>query len=237
VAFPDDVRIEILLACKRCCAICHNFCGLKIELHHIRLASEGGTDTYENCIPLCFNCHADMRSYDHKHPKGTKYTAKELLRHRDAWFESVRTVGGPALEPEYAAADRSMLDEIRHILPWDRSVVFLREHNFAYEFSAQSLTVFDEFCDRCKDPAFEFFDADLEAHRSQFISALNRFLSNVGQYTSGQSAGCLGVGRQWTHADRPRFDREVESLQDSASDAANQYDALIRVAKRKLAAR
>ena len=31
-----------------------------MELHHIKQVAYGGEDTFENCIPLCFDCHADM---------------------------------------------------------------------------------------------------------------------------------------------------------------------------------
>ncbi|MFA6008501.1 MAG: HNH endonuclease [Desulfobacteraceae bacterium] len=81
--FLPKVKEDVIVACGRCCAICHKFCGLKIEVHHIIEESNGGENKFENAIPLCFDCHADMRSYDHKHPKGNKYTDSELLRHRD----------------------------------------------------------------------------------------------------------------------------------------------------------
>ena len=45
-----------------------------MELHHIRQKADGGEDTFENCIPLCFDCHADMRKGDPKHPKGKRYS-------------------------------------------------------------------------------------------------------------------------------------------------------------------
>lgn len=71
------------------CCICHRFCGLKMELHHVDQVSAGGADTFANCIPLCLDCHADMRSYDSAHPKGTKYTPGELRAHRDRWYARV----------------------------------------------------------------------------------------------------------------------------------------------------
>lgn len=85
-SFSEPVKAQALKACGRCCCICHKFCGIKMECHHIKHASEGGSDDFDNCIPLCLDCHADMKSYDHKHPKGTKYTRKELKAHRDAWY-------------------------------------------------------------------------------------------------------------------------------------------------------
>ena len=78
-----------MVACGRGCCICHKFCGIKVECHHIVQPEDGGPDTYENCIPLCFDCHADVGHYSDKHPKGTKYTPTELRLQRDRWYKMV----------------------------------------------------------------------------------------------------------------------------------------------------
>ena len=90
MSFPDKVVVAALTACERRCCICHKFCGTKIELHHIKQKADGGEDAFENCIPLCFDCHADMGQGDPRHPKGKRYSAKELIQHRDNWYEKVR---------------------------------------------------------------------------------------------------------------------------------------------------
>ena len=90
MGFPQSVSDAALAACGRRCCICHKFCGTKIELHHIIQVADGGEDTLENCIPLCFDCHADMGRADPRHNKGKKYSEKELIIHRDNWYKSVR---------------------------------------------------------------------------------------------------------------------------------------------------
>lgn len=40
-----------------------------MEIHHIKAKGDGGEDTFENAIPLCFDCNAIVRQYDPKHPK------------------------------------------------------------------------------------------------------------------------------------------------------------------------
>ena len=90
MSFPPDISKRVLIDCGRSCSICHKFCGTKIELHHIIPRAKDGEDSYENCIPLCFDCHADVRAYDPTHPKGKKYTEKELKGHRDAWYAKVK---------------------------------------------------------------------------------------------------------------------------------------------------
>lgn len=85
--WPNSIREEALVACRRRCCLCHKFCGSKIELHHIEAEGLGGLSTFENCVPLCFDCHAEVGHYNPKHPKGTKYSPTEVRRHRDEWFK------------------------------------------------------------------------------------------------------------------------------------------------------
>lgn len=87
--WPVKVKESALLACARRCCICHRFCGRNIELHHIEQESDGGKSSLENCIPLCFDCHAEAGHYNPLHPKGTKYSSAELIKHRDNWFHAV----------------------------------------------------------------------------------------------------------------------------------------------------
>lgn len=61
MSFSPDVAEQALLDSSRHCCLCHRFCGVKIELHHIVQRAEDGADTYDNCIPLCFDCHAEVK--------------------------------------------------------------------------------------------------------------------------------------------------------------------------------
>jgi hypothetical protein len=103
--WPRRVKDEVLVACGRHCSICHRFCGVKIELHHIEAESDGGASDVANCIPLCFDCHADVGHYNPRHPKGTKYSPAELRGHRDRWF-SLRERVDAAMESN----DRKVTD-------------------------------------------------------------------------------------------------------------------------------
>jgi len=77
----------LLVACHRRCCVCHRFCGVKMEIDHIIPLGEGGPSTRENGIPVCFECHAEIHSYNVDHPRGRKFRAEELRKHRDQWFE------------------------------------------------------------------------------------------------------------------------------------------------------
>ena len=85
MSFSEYIKAIALSACDRHCCICHKFCGLKMELHHIKQKADGGEDTLDNCIPLCFDCHADMGGVNPRHPKGNSYSETELRIHRDKW--------------------------------------------------------------------------------------------------------------------------------------------------------
>ncbi len=90
MSFPKDVVDAALVASGRCCCICHKFCGVRIETHHIRPTSKGVDDSFENCIPLCFDCHAEVEHYNDQHPRGRKFSESELRKHRDEWFLRVK---------------------------------------------------------------------------------------------------------------------------------------------------
>lgn len=62
-----------------------------MEVHHIKQEALGGANTYENAIALCFDCHADAGHYNPKHPRGTKFSPKELENAKNQWVEMVRT--------------------------------------------------------------------------------------------------------------------------------------------------
>jgi hypothetical protein len=96
MAFDPAVVEDLLVKSARSCCLCRQFKGQKLEIHHIDQSADGGGDTADNGIPLCFDCHADVASYNDKHPRGRKYRPGELKRLRDDWFELVASgkIGG-----------------------------------------------------------------------------------------------------------------------------------------------
>lgn len=90
MGFPQEKVSELLAQCHRRCCICHRFCGVKMETDHIVPQAEGGADDIENAIPVCFECHAEIHSYNDKHPRGRKFRSEELRRHKEQWLEICR---------------------------------------------------------------------------------------------------------------------------------------------------
>ena len=88
------------LRSKRQCCVCHNFGGRDVEVHHIKPEADGGPNTLANAIVLCFKCHSEAGHYNSRHPKGSKYSPQELLRHRDAWWAYCDSNFEPSLRPD-----------------------------------------------------------------------------------------------------------------------------------------
>jgi len=91
MGFPVDVRTKVLIRCARICCLCFKQCGTKIEVHHIEQEADGGANTESNALPVCFDCHAEVGSYNTRHPKGTKYRGDELRARRDAIYKLVES--------------------------------------------------------------------------------------------------------------------------------------------------
>lgn len=87
MAFNRDEVSALLSQCHRRCCICHRFCGVKIETDHIVPQDDGGSDEIDNAIPVCFECHAEIHSYNDKHPRGRKFQPEELRLHKAQWLK------------------------------------------------------------------------------------------------------------------------------------------------------
>lgn len=81
----DKVKEEIFLKCKRYCSICRKYKGRTIEIHHIVPRHKGGSDDFDNLMPVCPNCHEGV-SYNPEHPRGSKFRESEQKRIRDEFY-------------------------------------------------------------------------------------------------------------------------------------------------------
>lgn len=91
---------KLLVLCHRRCCVCHRYCGIKIELHHIQPTEDGGDDSIENAIPLCFECHAEVQLYNDAHPRGRKFRPDELRGHKEQWLKICGESPGALLMPQ-----------------------------------------------------------------------------------------------------------------------------------------
>jgi len=104
MGFSKKIKENILVASARHCCICHRYKGIKIEVHHIIPKEQGGNDSFENAIALCYDCHSDVGHYNVKHPRGAKLSIDELKKHKTAWLEIVKNNKIPQKEVNYIHA-------------------------------------------------------------------------------------------------------------------------------------
>ena len=219
--------------------------------------ADGGEDTYENCIPLCFDCHAEVRAYDPKHPKGRRFTASELRGHRDRWYEKVRNSQGIVTAPDYLEIDQELFARIREILPSTGVIALLRRQDYFGTFRLEDHGPLHEFVIYCETPEFEFLDADLESLRGELEGHIIKFLSLIGQYTfplrTNPEFNRIAIldsqliqDIAYKARDEEHFKELVEKheehinrvgreLNSLADEICRTYDELVRLGRRKLA--
>lgn len=105
----EDIVAEVLAKSARHCCVCRQFLPLSIQVHHIIERSDGGTDDFDNLIPVCIQCHG----YIHTIPQMTrKFTTKEQKKCRDDVYEMVSVGKLPASR----AMTRNELEVVSSIL-------------------------------------------------------------------------------------------------------------------------
>jgi len=96
MTISDEIASEVLSKSARHCCVCRNFLPLKIQVHHIREQSDGGTNDFGNLIPICIQCHSDIHTIPHM---TRKFTEKELKKCRDDVYDMVACGKLPATKP------------------------------------------------------------------------------------------------------------------------------------------
>jgi len=64
--FDTAVKTAMFIRCNRHCCLCRKQCGINIEAAHIIDEGAGGSNDEDNGIPLCFDCHQEIGSYNDK---------------------------------------------------------------------------------------------------------------------------------------------------------------------------
>ena len=234
MGFSQNIVNLVLVKCKRSCCICHKFCGTKIELHHIKQVAEGGEDTEENCIPLCLDCHAEVKAYNPKHPKGRSYSEKELAMHRDNWYDKVAHSGAYFSNKQYQKIDKKTFAEINELFTKDIHY-FLAKFNFADDYILNDwLDSLYKFVYMCDDPNKEFLGSDLETLKVNLYTKICGFLHSLSINTFGCGENIFNVPQEWCEEQPERFDRVVKLLNSEASASWDAYSEFVRTARRKL---
>jgi hypothetical protein len=118
---PQNLIDRMMIKCARRCCICRRLRPTKLQVHHINLESDGGTDDEENLIVTCTSCHTDVHSIV---PFTRRFSVNELKGHRDALVQMLSEGKLPKDEPDNTDQildrviyNRSRLPETRSLSP------------------------------------------------------------------------------------------------------------------------
>jgi hypothetical protein len=168
-----------MVACRRQCCLCHRLKHTKMQCHHIAAHVDGGEDTFENCIPLCLECHGEVMAYNPAHPIGTKYSVSELKRRRDEWYQALKNPSVTVLGPVHVKIDRELVKRLRYRCPPQTIKTFFcdRDYDTPFEkFILDALYRLDDFGKRVEshflDPALETLFAEFKVKVSEMGSSL-----------------------------------------------------------------
>ena len=117
MAFDREQVADLLAKCHRRCCICHRFCGFKMETDHIKPTGEDGTDDINNALPVCFECHSEIHCYNTAHPRGRRFTERELRTHKEQWLkicENNPEIFSQPFQSSDAGPLNSLIDELEY---------------------------------------------------------------------------------------------------------------------------
>jgi hypothetical protein len=200
-----------MIACGRRCCLCHKFTGVGIECHHITPQSKGGDDTYDNCIPLCFDCHAEVGHYSAEHPRGTKFSPEELRGHRDHWYATYTNGAGPGAPTGYEELDKKLYLKLYDLFGGSSQMIHFRDHDYSYGYHTSVDDRLWNFIHEVGLPQTEFFDAQMAAALADLRASINNYLRDK-------------VNRIWHDGDiahiPPEWIDKSESLEKRFEEAA-----------------
>jgi len=231
--FPKNVRDKAFVSCGRCCCICHKFCGTKMELHHIIQSANGGDDTFSNAIPLCFNCHAEVKSNNPQHPKGSNYSAKELRDHRDAWYKKVTEVSPFSVSESIMKIDQRTFIELNKYLNCNY-LTWMRDTPFASGFQREYFYYLKKFLEFSDLPAFVFEDAILESAKANLADKISSLYSKSIPYVFCDDRGICCIPKEWQEKQPALYESSVSELEKLADAIWSAYCEFIRACRRKL---
>lgn len=236
MGFSKKVTEDALVLSGRCCCLCHKFCGTKMELHHIKQKKDGGEDTLNNCLPLCFDCHADVMQYNPNHPKGKRYTLAELMRHRDEWYKKIESSQGVDLSANnYTDIDKETYSKLITLLEPKGIMFFIKRNGFVLgSFSDSIFRKLAIYLTECELPNFEFIDSDLESLKSNLTDRLVKLDTLITKNTFPAGPDSQSIPREWEEEQPERFERAINEFEEITAEAYSSYENLIKLARRKL---
>ncbi|MCF6296155.1 MAG: HNH endonuclease [Flavobacteriaceae bacterium] len=236
MGFSKKIIEDALISSGRHCCLCHKFCGTKIELHHIEQRKNGGEDSFDNCLPLCFDCHADVMQYNPDHPKGKKYSISELKKHRDNWFKKVEeSAGSIVTNSNYPELDKKTFKRLNELLKSDGLMLFIKHNGFVGgPFEDKIFMEINAFIRESELPEFEFIDADLEGLKSELVNLMEQLDELILNHTFGASHGRQAIPSEWEYEQFDRMQKAISDFKELTPKVSNKYEEIIKLGRRKL---
>lgn len=192
MSFNKAEVAKLLVQCQRRCCVCHRFCGVKIELHHIEQKAKGGSDSIDNAIPLCFECHAEVNHYNDSHPRGRKFTNEELIGHKDYWINTCKD-HPEALITAPRDIDIGPLEGMMLELEHNNYVVNWITDGSAWQNKIGSVLNNSEYIRSVSQGALLLLPIPLRTSISAAYTAIGRVNSFVSMYTATRPEGNAGA--------------------------------------------
>jgi hypothetical protein len=236
MGFSPAIREQAMVDCARRCCLCHKYCAVKIECAHIDQEADGGLNEADNCIPVCFDCHADIGHYNTHHPRGTKFTSSELKKHRDRWYKQV--LENPAvMTPDYKEVDAELFLKVFHLLGGSSSMMHFKNHDYGAPYSRRYDDRIIEFQQEVEKPETEFLNFVMESSFADLKAAIRDYFSSLIGKVWLNTDGTKGIPEEWTRRsdrDRGRFDDAQTLLNGRASEVWEKYSKFVGDGRRLL---
>jgi len=229
LAFSLHVREEAFVSCGRRCCLCHKYCGTKMELHHIIQRADGGADTFENAVPLCFDCHAEVKSFNPHHPKGSPITENELRRDRDSWYAKIAQPISYTSKDPVAMVDKKVFIALNQYLS-SYSFEWIREQNFAGSAKRIDYLYFKDFLRKARMPAYEYLNADLESAKANLANSIVEFYNVANTHISCDEYVCQ-TSKEFRYTEPELYKIFYQSLNALADEVWKSYCEYIRTCK------
>lgn len=237
MGFPKEIREQALIACKRHCVLCECEKGVNIECHHIVPHADGGPDTFENCIPLCFDCHSKVGAYNPKHPKGNKFSVEELKIRRDSFYQRVTMGKFPKYIDNIKSyeEDKLLYKKIKGLFESPNLQYYLTEFDLGNDFDNRIFYPLNQLMQYNDDPDYEFVDYEIEMYKKSLFDAVNVFLNYKAINTFPTNIGTQAIytwkNDRYDFEECLRINMEFNNL---ATEIWEAYKVFIRICKRKL---
>jgi len=212
-----------------------------MQCHHIEPHAEGGEDTFDNCIPLCLECHGEVEAYNTKHPIGTKYTPTELRRRRNEWYEALKNPSLTVLNAKHVNIDRDMVKRLCQVCSPRTMQAYFCGRDCAYPFEKAILDALDDFCEFRNRVESHFLDPALESLFAEFNAAVLQMIRTLrGADIFKETESVLHFPKQYPQdpQEHPAYLRSWDRRVNLASKAANRlyraYEELIHECRLRL---